>query len=127
MDKKPSSTIVLVIDGDPAVRNALKFSLEVEGFHVRTYANAAEILGEGALARRGYLVIDDKLPDRSGMALLTELRRAGCQLSAILIATNPTRALRSMAASARVRVIEKPLLTDELFEAIREGGTLAQD
>jgi CheY-like chemotaxis protein len=38
--------IVLVIDDDLAVRNSLKFALEIEGFSVRLYPTAAELLDE---------------------------------------------------------------------------------
>ena len=36
--------VVIVIDDDLAVRSSLKFSLEIEGFTVRSYATAAELL-----------------------------------------------------------------------------------
>jgi len=34
--------IVAVVDSDPAVRNSLRFSLEVEGFAVREYPGGAD-------------------------------------------------------------------------------------
>ncbi len=40
---------VLVIDDDAAVRNSLKFALELEGLDVRLYEAAAHLLGEGAM------------------------------------------------------------------------------
>ena len=36
--------IIAVVDDDAAVRNSLKFSLEIEGFMVRTYVSAEELL-----------------------------------------------------------------------------------
>ena len=39
---------------DPAVRNSLKFALEVEGFSVRTYPTGAELLKEKDLPEIGY-------------------------------------------------------------------------
>ena len=38
--------VVIVVDDDPAVRNSLKFSLEIEGFVVRLYASGAELLDD---------------------------------------------------------------------------------
>ena len=35
---------VLIIEDDPAVRNSLRFALEVEGFSVRAYQTGAELL-----------------------------------------------------------------------------------
>ena len=45
---QPAST-VLVIDDDPAVRNSLKFSLELEGFAVRLYADGRALLDDAHL------------------------------------------------------------------------------
>ena len=39
--------VVIVIDDDLAVRNSLKFSLEIEGLTVRSYATGAELLSAG--------------------------------------------------------------------------------
>ena len=35
---------MVIVDDDPAVCSSLKFSLELEGFVVRAYGNAAEFL-----------------------------------------------------------------------------------
>ena len=43
---------VIIVDDDVAVRNSLKFSLEVEGFAVRAYPDATELLNETAAAAR---------------------------------------------------------------------------
>lgn len=39
---------VLVVDDDAAVRAALKFALEVEGFHVQLYDGPQAVLADGA-------------------------------------------------------------------------------
>lgn len=41
---------VVVVDDDPAVRRSLKFSLELEGFSVRTYSDATDLLKGNAAA-----------------------------------------------------------------------------
>jgi two-component system response regulator FixJ len=38
---KLTQPTVLIIDDDPALRNSLKFALEVEGFSVRAYPTGA--------------------------------------------------------------------------------------
>jgi FixJ family two-component response regulator len=50
--------VILVIDDDHAVRNSLKFTLEVEGFKVRAYSDPRELLNEGSLPPFSCLVID---------------------------------------------------------------------
>jgi len=114
-----AQTTVLVIDDDPAVRNSLKFALEVEGFAVRTYHAGADLLRESELPADGCLVVDYKLPEMNGLDLLVELRKRKIELPAILITTHPSGEVRRRAALAGVILIEKPLLNDTLFQGIR--------
>jgi two-component system, LuxR family, response regulator FixJ len=110
---------VLIIDDDPAVRNSLKFALEVEGFSVRAYQTGTELLKDIDVPASGCLVVDYKLPEMNGLDLLVELRRRNIDLPAILITTHPNAAVRDRAARAGVPLIEKPLLNDMLFQGIR--------
>jgi two-component system, LuxR family, response regulator FixJ len=112
---------ILIIDDDPAVRNSLKFALEVEGFAVRAYPTGGELLSEADLPDNGCLVVDHKLPEMNGLDLLSELRRRNIRLPAILITTHPNSAVRNGAALAGVPLIEKPLLNDTLFQGIRSA------
>jgi FixJ family two-component response regulator len=115
----PARQVVLVIDDDPAVRNSLKFALEVEGFSVQAYPTGTALLDGGDVPRSGCLVTDYNLPGMNGLDLLKLLRERGVRLPAILITSHPTAAIRNRAASAGVRLIEKPLLNDTLFQCIR--------
>jgi len=111
--------VVLVIDDDPAVRNSLKFALEIEGFSVRLYPTGAELLDEKDIPESGCLVTDYHLPGMNGLDLLARLRERNIRLPAILITTHPSATIRDRAALAGVRLIEKPLLSDTLFQGIR--------
>jgi FixJ family two-component response regulator len=115
----PARSVVLVIDDDPAVRNSLKFALEVEGFSVQVYPTGAALLDKDDMPESGCLVTDYNLPGMNGLDLLQRLRERDIKLPAILITTHPTAVIRSQAASAGVRLIEKPLLNDTLFRCIR--------
>lgn len=121
----PVKSVVLVIDDDPAVRNSLKFALEIEGFCVRVYRTGAELLDDKELPLRGCLVVDYNLPGMNGLDLLALLHKRNIKLPAILITTHPTAMIRDRAASAGVYLIEKPLLTDTLFQCIH--STLCAD
>jgi two-component system, LuxR family, response regulator FixJ len=117
----PSRSVVLVIDDDPAVRNSLKFALEVEGFSVQVYSTGAALLGEETMPESGCLVADYHLPEMNGLDLLQLLRERDVMLPAILITSHPTAAIRGRAASAGVHLVEKPLLNDTLFRCIRSA------
>ena len=109
---------ILVIDDDPAVRNSLKFSLEIDGFSVRTYPAAPDLVLSRPLPDRACLVIDHHPLHVDGLDLLKELRSRGVALPAVLIASNPRPMLRERARTAGVPVVEKPLAAGALTAAI---------
>jgi FixJ family two-component response regulator len=45
-----SAPVIVVVDDDVAVCNSLNFSLEFDGFAVRAYRSAAELLNAGDLS-----------------------------------------------------------------------------
>ncbi len=113
--------LVVVVDDDPAVRNSLKFSLEIEGFAVRDYSSAKELLNEPNMPDAGCLVIDYNLPEMDGLEMLDRLRGRRVVAPAILITSHPNASVRQRAAEARVPIIEKPLLGNALMEGIRNA------
>ena len=115
----PQKPNVLVVDDDPAVCNSLKFSLELEGFEVRTFCAAADLLSATDLPRSGCLVIDYHMPSINGLELHRRLREQGNTMPAILTTTAPDPALRRRASALGVSLVEKPLLGNLLVEAIR--------
>jgi FixJ family two-component response regulator len=110
---------VLIVDDDPAVRSSLQFYLEIEGFLVRVYSTAADLLGDRNLPALGCLVIDYRLPGMNGLDLLAELRRRDVDLPAILVTTHPSALVRAAVTAAGAVLIEKPLLNEALFDGIR--------
>ena len=65
---------LLVVDDDEAVRRALKFALELEGYEVRLYEDGAHLLGEAGLPRAGCLVVDYHMLGMDGVELVGRLR-----------------------------------------------------
>lgn len=110
---------IIVIDDNPAVCNSLKFSLGIEGYLVRAYSTAAELLQETDLPENGCMIIDYRLPGIDGLELISQLRQRNIVLPAILITTRPSGDVRVLAARAGIPLIEKPLLTEDLFQCIR--------
>jgi FixJ family two-component response regulator len=115
------SPLVIVIDDDPAVLNSLKFSFEIEGFSVRTFASAQELLNSDDLSHSGCLVVDFNLRGTDGLDLLRQVRDRKIATPAILITTHPTAALREQAAIAGVPIVEKPLFGNTLIESVRRA------
>ena len=109
---------VYVDDDDPAVRNALKFSLEIEGFVVRVFPGASEVLCDADLSDCGCVIVDFYIPRMNGLDLVDKLRQQQISLPAILITSHPSNAVRERAASAGARLIEKPFLDNSLIEGV---------
>jgi len=119
-----SSPVVAVVDDDMAVRGSLKFSLEVEGFSVRTFANGDDLLGEAKLADFACFIIDQRLPGMSGFELVAAMRRRRIDGPVILITSQPTIILRERAARAGIPIVEKPLLGTTLLERVQAAITV---
>ena len=112
---------VVIIDDDVAVRDSLKFSLEIEGFAVRLWASGLEFLNEPGPPTYGCLVVDQNMPGLSGLDLIAVLRDRKIFAPAILITSHPNRALRERAATAGIPIIEKPFLNGDLVNGIRQA------
>jgi FixJ family two-component response regulator len=113
------SAVIVVIDDDPAVLNSLKFALGIEGMSVLGYRAGGEVLAASPLVDVGCLVIDFRLPDMDGLALLQELRVRKVKAPALLITSHPSQGLRKRAADAGVLIVEKPLFGNVLIDSIR--------
>jgi FixJ family two-component response regulator len=114
---------VLVVDDDAAVRSALKFALEVEGFRVQLYDGSVAMLADHRLPDRACMVIDYRMPGIDGLELLQRLRARHVALPAILMISGRVNdQLRRRAAQSGVsRVLEKPLPDMELVDSIRHA------
>ncbi|MBI2741655.1 MAG: response regulator [Rhodospirillales bacterium] len=113
---------VLVVDDDAAVRAALKFALEVEGFRVRLYDGPEALLADPDLPKRACLVIDYRMPGIDGIELVQRLRERHVKLPALLISGRVNMQLRGLAQrSGVVGVLEKPLSDATLVDSIRSA------
>jgi len=113
--------VVAVVDDDPAVCGSLKFSLELEGFSVRAYRSGSELLQATNLEACDCFVVDQKMPDLTGLQLIETLRRRKISAPAILVVGRPTAAVAVQAAKDGIPIVEKPLLGNVLLAKIREA------
>lgn len=111
---------VFVVDDDEAVRNSLKFALELEGLDVLLFHDGRAFLAHVDVTVSGCLLVDYKMPGLSGVELVKELRSRRLALPAILMTVEPTDELRARARETGfVHVLEKPLNDGALVETIR--------
>lgn len=109
---------IAIIEDDFAVRNGLAFALQTDGLSVRAYGCAEDLLNDAFVAEIDCLVVDYRLPNMNGLDLLKELRNRGMDAPAILIATEPSPAVRAAVGLMGASIVEKPLLTEELYDLI---------
>jgi len=118
--KPEGRDILFIVDDDLAVRQSLKFSLELEGFEVMTCGSGDELLRHPALAEARCLLIDYKMPEMDGIELLERLAQANVRVPVILVTSHVSRLVSQRARAAGVRhMIEKPLLDGQLYDTIQ--------
>src|SRR5690349_16462823 len=98
--------IIAIVDDDPAVRNSLKFSLELEGFDVRLYPTAADFLHESNMINYRCLLLDYAMPEMNGLELLAALRKRDVTIPAILISGKTNGGIAARAGAAGIRLVE---------------------
>lgn len=120
MVARPEVRIILIADEDGEGRNALRFALELEGYQVGAFGTGRGLLEAARRGDAACLVIDQKLPDTTGLELILRLRACRVATPSVLITTSLPAHLRARAAALAIPIVEKPLLTDALFTTIRE-------
>jgi two-component system, LuxR family, response regulator FixJ len=98
---------VAIVDDDAGVLDSLKFLLEVAGHRVATYRSAADFLAEGV--RPCCLIVDQHMPQMTGLELIAELNRQTGRHHILLITGSSSQAILDRAAALGVtKVVDKP-------------------
>jgi two-component system, LuxR family, response regulator FixJ len=117
-----SHHLVAVVDDDDAVRDSLQFLLETVGCSVATYSSAAQFLNEARPGDLACLVVDQHMPDLTGLQLIGRLRSEGITVPIALITGSPSPDLLRLARELGVeKVLEKPLDDDILLEFVEHA------
>jgi len=106
-----------IVDDDQAVRDSLRFLLEVVGHPVETFASAAEFL---SAERRDLacLILDHHMPHMSGLQLAEKLHADRSTIPILLITGSPSPAIVARAAQLDISVLEKPPDEDGVLDFI---------
>jgi FixJ family two-component response regulator len=112
---------VVIVEDDPALLSALQFSLEAEGYEVCAFSSQNELLARReAFLNASCLVVDYRLAPLDGLELYALLEGLGLKAPAILVTSNPDEECRRGARELGVKIIEKPLLSDDLSRMISQ-------
>jgi FixJ family two-component response regulator len=118
-DKEPT---VVVIDDDPEVREALQGLLRTVGLRAELFASVADFLDSARPDLPGCLVLDVRLPGRSGLEFQDDLAKAHVRLPIIFMTGygDIPMSVRAMKAGA-VEFLTKPIRPQELLDAIQRA------
>lgn len=110
---------VIIIDDDRDIRDALEGLLRSVGLRVELFASVQEFLDHGRPSGPGCLVLDVRLPGRSGLEFHDSLIEANVHLPVVFISghADVPMSVRAMKAGA-VEFLTKPVRDQELLDAI---------
>ena len=112
--------IVLVVDDEPPIRRLLRMSLSVQGWKVEEAATAADALSHIATATPDVVVLDLGLPDRDGLEVIAELRRAGNPVPIVVLSSRETEQAKVAALDLGADdYVTKPFGMEELTARLR--------
>ena len=106
-----------VVDDDLAVRDSLRFLLEVIGYPVEIFASAAEFL-RANVQHFACLILDHHMPNMTGLELARRLRADGAVIPILLITGSPAPTIAASAAELGIEVLDKPPGEEALIDFI---------
>jgi FixJ family two-component response regulator len=113
---------VVVIDDDPDIREALRTLLRSVGLQGRAFASVPEFLKSGRPEGPTCLVLDVRLPGRSGLDFQRELCAANIDLPIIFITAHADVAMSVEAMKGgAIEFLTKPVRDQDLLDAIQLG------
>jgi FixJ family two-component response regulator len=110
---------VFVVDDDAAVRDGVALLLETDGLAVETFDSADAFLAAFDPRRPGCIVLDIRMPNKTGPELQEELRRRGSHVPIIfLTAHGDIRATVKAMQAGAVDFLTKPADGAQLLECV---------
>jgi FixJ family two-component response regulator len=113
-------SIVFVVDDDASVRRAIQRLIESVGLHVESFGSANEFLQANRSDVPSCLVLDIRLPGKSGLELQRELSETNIRIPIIFITSHGDvpMTVRAMKAGA-VEFLTKPFRDQDLLDAVQ--------
>ena len=118
-DETPS---VLIIDDDPEFRDSVARLLRTVGLHTREYSSVSDFLQADPWDGPTCLVLDVRMPGRSGLELQRDLAAAKRQVPIIFITAHADvpMTVQAMKGGA-MEFLTKPFRDQDLIEAVEAG------
>ncbi len=115
--------LVLLIEDEPNIIEAISFILSRDGWEVKTHSNGHDAMDVVRARRPDLVILDVMLPGRSGFDLLGDIRGDAAleALPVLMLTARGQRKDREMAEAAGVnRYMTKPFSNADVLEAVRD-------
>jgi len=111
---------LFIVDDDCGVAAGLASVLGSIGIQATVYESARRFLDEAVIDKAGCLLLDERLPDLSGLEVLAALRERRSVLSVVMISGfADIRVVKEAMWAGAADFLEKPIDDDELIEVVR--------
>ena len=115
--------LVLLIEDEPNIIEAISFILSRDGWEVKTHSNGHDAMDVVRARRPDLVILDVMLPGRSGFDLLGDIRGDAAleALPVLMLTARGQRKDRELAEAAGVnRYMTKPFSNADVLEAVRD-------
>ena len=114
--------IVFIIDDDISVREGISDLLRTVGLGVQTFASTQEFVDSKRPDAPGCIILDVRLPGRSGLDFQQTLGQLGIRLPVIFISAHGDIpiSVRAMKSGA-IEFLTKPINEQQLLDAVQAG------
>ena len=111
---------VFVVEDDPCIRDAIALNLKKERYECTCFENAEDCLQQLHVQYCDLLITDIRMPGKSGIELLCEIKRIYPWLPALVMSSygDIPLAVKAVKAGA-INFIEKPIEWDEFVPLVR--------
>jgi len=117
----PTPKLISVVDDDASVREGLSRLLSSAGFAVNTFDSAEKYLSSDQSGTTDCLLVDVRMPGKSGIELERQLVANHSEIPVIFITAHEEDAERARAPEGRARaVLIKPFSDEALLNAIND-------
>jgi signal transduction histidine kinase len=117
----PGPPAVQIVDDDPGMQSTVIEILALAGITAESFGSGAAVLANRSTDQPYLVIVDQRLPDTTGIALSTRLKSEDPDLTVILL-TGYASADNAIAAVGLVEeYLTKPVLPDDLIRRVNAG------
>lgn len=119
--------LVHIVDDDGSVRRSIGVLLRTQGYAVESHSSGVAFLEAAESLRAGCVLLDVRMPEIDGIAVLERMRAAGVDFPVVVMTAHGdvSTAVTAMRKGAH-NFIEKPFDKDTILQALEEAFALVE-